>query len=70
MNDENNEESSPDIQMNLAAPDQLAYDELVDEFGDELILADLNEVVTQRLRSLYDNQHQIRQRIAQAQERQ
>jgi dephospho-CoA kinase len=70
MSNENNEESSPDIQMNLAAPDQLAYDELVDEFGDELILADLNEVVTQRLRSLYDNQHQIRQRIAQAQERQ
>lgn len=70
MSNENNEESSPDIQMNLAAPDQVAYDELVEKFGDELILADLDEVVTQRIRSLYDNQEQIRQRIAQAQERQ
>lgn len=61
-------EAEPDVEVDLAAPDAVAYDELVEEFGEELIQADLNEVVKERVRSLYDNQDAVRQRIAQAQQ--
>jgi len=61
-------EVEPDVEVDLAAPDAVAYDELVEEFGEELIQADLNEVVKERVRSLYDNQDAVRQRIAQAQQ--
>lgn len=57
-----------DVAVELSAPDQVAYDELVEQFGEELIAADLEEVVKERVRSLYDNQDAIRQRIAQAQQ--
>lgn len=66
--DEPDEE--PDIEINLDAPDTLAYEELIDGFGDEMIEADLQEVVKERVRDLYDNQDMIRQRIAQAQKQQ
>lgn len=62
------EEVAPDVEVELSAPDAVAYDELVEEFGDELIQADLNEVVKERVRSLYDNQDAVRQQIAQAQQ--
>lgn len=57
-----------DVEIDLAAPDAVAYDELVETFGEELIDADLEEVVKERVRSLYDSQDEIRQRIAQAQQ--
>ena len=57
-----------DVELDLAAPDAVAYEELVDTFGEELIDADIQEVVKERVRSLYDSQDEIRQRIAQAQQ--
>jgi hypothetical protein len=69
MTEETKEKKAePDVEVDLAAPDAVAYDELVEEFGEELIQADLNEVVKERVRSLYDNQDAVRQRIAQAQQ--
>jgi len=62
-------QEEPDVEIDLATPDMVAYDELVDAFGEELILADVQEVVKERVRSLYDNQDEIKQRIAQAQQR-
>lgn len=61
------EEVEPDIELTLDAPDRVAYSELVEEFGEALILEDIGQVMKQRVRSLYDNQNEIRQRIAQAQ---
>lgn len=72
MTDDNAEmtdaEVEPDVEIDLAAPDQVAYRELVEEFGGELVDSDIEEVVKQRVRELYDNQEEIRQRIAQAQQ--
>lgn len=65
--DEVDEETEPDVTIDLSNPDSVAYDELVESFGEELIQADVEEVVKERIRSLYDNQDQIRQRLAQAQ---
>lgn len=62
------EEVAPDVEIELSAPDAVAYDELVENFGEELIQADVEEVVKERVRSLYDNQDAIRQRISQAQQ--
>lgn len=59
-------EIAPDVEINLETPDEIAYEELVDQFGKELIDGDIQEVVKERIRSLYDNQEQIEQRIAQA----
>lgn len=61
-------EDESDVELDLAAPDAVAYDELIETFGEELIDADLEEVVKERVRSLYDSQDEIRQRIAQAQQ--
>lgn len=69
MTEETTEKEAPDVEIELATPDQVAYEELVTEFGGEMIAADLNEVVKERVRSLYDNQEEVRQRIAQAQQR-
>jgi dephospho-CoA kinase len=66
--DEAEAEKAPDVTVDLSTPDSVAYDELVDQFGEELIDADIEEVVKERVRSLYDNQDSIRQRIAQAQQ--
>jgi predicted trehalose synthase len=67
-NETTDEAEAQNVEVDLAAPDEVAYDELVDQFGQELIDADLEEVVKERVRSLYDNQDAIRQRIAQAQQ--
>lgn len=67
---ENNTEptTEPDIEIELAAPEQVAYDELLEEFGEELIQGDIEEVVKNRVRALYDNQEQVKQRVMQAQQ--
>lgn len=61
-------ESESTITITLAKPDEVAYGELVAEFGDELLNADLTEVVKSRVRSLCDNQEEVRQALAAAQE--
>jgi hypothetical protein len=68
MTNDEAEPEAPDVQITLADPDQVAYDALVEEFGDELVTGDLEEVVKGRVRELYDNQDEIRQRIMQAQQ--
>lgn len=65
---ESENEVAPDVEINLEAPDQVAYDVLVDEFSEDLVEADLNEVVKERIRSMYDNQEQIKQQLAQSQQ--
>lgn len=62
------EQNTEKIAVGLDTPDAVAYDELVDKFGEELILSDVREVVKNRVRSLYDSQEQIKQRLAQAQQ--
>ncbi len=64
------EDVEPDVQVSLAAPDKVAFKELVENFGEEMILADIEQVVTERVRSLYDNQDSIRRRLSQAQAQQ
>lgn len=68
MTDEPEDTKAPDVSITLEAPDQVAYAELIDEFSAELVQADLEEVVKQRVRTMYDNQEQIRQQLAQAQQ--
>jgi hypothetical protein len=62
------ETEEPDVSITLEAPDQVAYDELVNNFSEELVQADLEEVVKQRVRTMYDNQGQIKQQLAKAQQ--
>ncbi len=57
--------TEPDVEIDLPTPDQVAYDELVGEFGEEMIDSDIEEVVKKHIRSLYDNREAIRQRLAQ-----
>jgi hypothetical protein len=68
--EEQAEEIEPDVEIELSPGDSLNLDELYDEFGEELIDADLQEAVKQRVRHLYDNREQLRQQIKQAQQAQ
>jgi hypothetical protein len=65
---ENGEENTPDVGVDLSEPDKVAFDALVDEFGEELVISDIQGVVKERVRSLYDNRDEVRQRIAQSQQ--
>ena len=62
------DEETDTIAIELADADELMYDSLVDEFGEELIAADIREVVKERVRQLYDNQDAVAQQLAQAQQ--
>lgn len=60
----------PSIEVGISPPIEFSYNELCENFNEDMILADLEEVVKNRIRSLYDNQEEIRQRLAQAQQQQ
>jgi len=62
------DEDTDTVAIELADADELMYDSLVDEFGEELIAADIREVVKERVRQLYDNQDAVAQQLAQAQQ--
>jgi hypothetical protein len=62
--------TEPSIEVAVPRPVEFSYDELCENFSEEMILADLEEVVKNRIRSLYDNQAGIRQQIAEAQKAQ
>jgi hypothetical protein len=62
------DEETDTVAIELADADELMYDSLVDEFGEELIAADIREVVKERVRQLYDNQDAVAQQLAQAQQ--
>lgn len=65
---ENGEQSEPTVGVELSSADEIMYEELVEEFGDELIAADLREVVKERVRQLYDNRDTVAQQLQQAQQ--
>ena len=58
----------PTTEVYLESADELMYEELVDEFGEDLIAADVREVVKERIRQLYDNRDAVAQQLAQAQQ--
>lgn len=60
------EQEQPTLAVELEAADELMYESLIEEFGDDLIAADIREVVKERVRQLYDNQDAVAQQLAQA----
>jgi len=62
------EQDEPTFGVELEAADELMYDSLVEEFGEELIAADVREVVKERVRQLYDNRDAVAQQLQQAQQ--
>lgn len=62
------EQREPTAEVYLEDADDLMYESLVEEFGEELISADLREVVKERVRQLYDNRDAVAQQLAQAQQ--
>lgn len=68
MEDDAVEQSEATLDVELEAADELMYDELVEEFSEDLITADMREVVKERVRQLYDNQEAVAQQLQQAQQ--
>ena len=66
---ERGEQSEPTIEVELAPADELMYESLVEEFGAEIINADVAEVVKERVRQMYDSRDTISQQLQQAQEK-
>jgi hypothetical protein len=60
------EQEQPTLAVELEAADELMYESLIEEFGDDLIAADIREVVKERVRQLYDNRDAVAQQLAQA----
>lgn len=60
------EQEQPTLAVELEAADELMYESLIEEFGDDLIAADIREVVKERVRQLYDNREAVAQQLAQA----
>jgi len=59
------EQEQPTLAVELEAADELMYESLIEEFGDDLIAADIREVVKERVRQLYDNREAVAQQLAQ-----
>ena len=53
------EQEQPTLAVELEAADELMYESLIEEFGDDLIAADIREVVKERVRQLYDNRDAV-----------
>lgn len=62
------EQSELTVGIDLSSADEVMYDELVGEFGEDLIAADVREVVKERVRQLYDNRDTVAQQLQQAQQ--
>lgn len=60
--------SEQTLGVELSPGDELMYSELIDEFGEEMISADVQEVVKERVRQLYDNRDTVAQQLQQAQQ--
>jgi len=68
MTDETTAETEePTAEITLEDADTLMYDNLTEEFGEEIVDADVREVVKERIRQLYDNRATVAQQLAQAQ---
>lgn len=65
---EQDAEVEPTLEVRLADADELMYEDLVMEFSEEFITADVREVVKERVRQLYDNRDAVAQEIQQAQQ--
>jgi len=55
------------IEFDLDNPREVMYDELVEEFGEELVETILSDALQRELTNVYDNRETIRQRIEQQQ---
>lgn len=58
------------VEIELDRGTSIYYEELCEEFGEELIDGSVDEQVVEHLRNLYDNRDQLRQQVLQAQQAQ
>lgn len=61
-------ETEQTLGIDLEDADELMFDQLTEQFGEELVLADVREVVKERVRQLYDSRDQVAQQLQQAEQ--